>query len=300
MIKSSASLLVTLALPVILSAKEVKITEVTKPGSFNSGIEGPACDHDGNVYAVSFGEDRRNIGKVSPDGEAELWVTLAEGSFGNGIRFNRAGMMFVADYKAHNVLKIDPKTKEVTVLAHEPKMHQPNDLAIGPDDVLYASDPDWSNKDGALWRITPDGRVTQLADEKGTTNGIEVSPDGKKLYVAESIQRRILAYDLTAEGISNETVLIEFEEHGLDGMRCDVDGNLYVTRHGGGVVLKMTPKGEVLQTIKLPGSMPSNLCFGGPDGKTVYVTEVENKQLLSFRADRPGLSWQRWQEAKSD
>jgi gluconolactonase len=100
--------------------------------------------------------------------------------------------------------------------------------------------------------------------------------------------------------IENEKVIIEFEEHGLDGMRSDVDGNLYVTRHGGGVVLKITPAGKILQTIKLPGSMPSNLCFGGEDGRTVYITEVENKQLLSFRADKPGLAWQRWQDGEKD
>jgi gluconolactonase len=106
-----------------------------------------------------------------------------------------------------------------------------------------------------------------------------------------------LAYDLSDDGISNERLLIQFEDHSLDGMRCDVDGNLYITRHGAGKVMKLSPSGSVLMTLELPGSMPSNLCFGGPDGKTVYITEVENKQVLKFRADKPGLSWQRWREA---
>lgn len=269
---------------------------VTEPGLFTGGIEGPACDRDGNLYAVSFG-DKRTIGLVTPDGKAEEWIQLPEGSTGNGIRFNQAGDMFVADYSGHNILKIDPKTKEISVFAHEPRMYQPNDIAIGPDGTLYASDPDWKNKDGALWRISDEGTVTLLADDKGTTNGIEVSPDGKTLYVAESRQHRVLAYDLSADGIANERVIIEFEDHSLDGMRCDVDGNLYITRHGAGLILKLSPTGEVLRSIKLPGSMPSNLCFGGPDGKTVYVTEAENRQVLRFRADRPGLAWQRWQEA---
>jgi sugar lactone lactonase YvrE len=272
-----------------------QVTEFTAKESFTRGIEGPACDKEGNLYAVSFG-DKRNIGKVTPAGEASLWVTLPEGSTGNGIRFDRNGMMFVADYTGHNILKIDPATKEISVFAHEPSMHQPNDLAIGPDGTLYASDPDWKNGDGALWRISTKGEVTRLADGKGTSNGIEVSPDGKKLYVSESKQQRVLSYDLSESGISNETVLITFEEHALDGIRCDVDGNLYLTRHGAGKVLKISPEGTVLQTIPLPGSMPSNLCFGGPDGKTVYITEVENQQVLCFRADRPGLSWLRWRE----
>ena len=286
-----------LPLLLVLPLVAQKITPVTEPGLFNGGIEGPACDKEGNLYAVSFGH-KGTIGKVTPEGKAEAWVELPEGSTGNGIRFNKAGEMFVADYTGHNVLKIDMKTKEVSVFAHEPKMHQPNDLAIAADGTLYASDPDWRKGDGALWRISTCGKVTQLADEHGTTNGIEVSPDGKTLYVAESRQRRVLAYDLSEEGISNEREMITFDAHSLDGMRCDVDGNLYITRHGGGKVMKLSPKGCVLQTIELPGSMPSNLCFGGKDGRTVYITEVQNKQVLKFRADKPGLAWQRWQEAK--
>lgn len=284
--------------PVFSEETLFTVTEFTPKESFTRGIEGPACDKEGNLYAVGIekGEDSGTIGKVTPAGKAELWATLPEGSTGNGIRFNRAGQMFVADYTGHNILQIDPATRKVTVFAHEPTMHQPNDLAIGPDDTLYASDPDWKNGDGALWRIDTNGKVTRLADGKGTTNGIEVSPDGSRLYVAESKQRRVLSYDLSKQGISNETVLITFDDHNLDGLRCDIDGNLYITRHGAGQVLKISPEGEILQTIELPGSMPSNLCFGGPDGKTVYVTEVENQQVLTFRADRPGLSWKRWRE----
>ena len=284
-------------LPLALVAKPFEVKPLTEPGLFTAGIEGPACDKAGNLYAVSFGE-ARTIGKVAPDGKAEAWIQLPEGSKGNGIRFNKAGEMFVADYTGHNVLKIDPKTKTISVFAHEPKMHQPNDLAIAVDGTLYASDPDWGKGDGALWRISTCGKVTQLADGHGTTNGIEVSPDGKTLYVAESRQHRVLAYDLTEEGISNERVLIQFEDKSLDGMRCDVDGNLYITRHGAGLVLKLSSCGNILQSIQLPGTRPSNLCFGGPDGKTFYITEVDTKQILTFRADRPGLAWQRWQEAE--
>ena len=295
-IRSLLSLLIIL--PAVSHAKPFEVKPLTKPGLFTGGIEGPACDKEGNLYAVSFGE-ARTIGKVTPDGKASAWIQLPEGSKGNGIRFNQAGEMFVADYTGHNVLKIDPKTKKISVFAHEPKMHQPNDLAIAADGTLYASDPDWSKGDGALWRISTCGKVTQLADGHGTTNGIEVSPDGKTLYVAESRQHRVLAYDLSEEGISNERVLIEFDGHSLDGMRCDVDGNLYITRHGAGLVLKLTSCGSILQSIKLPGTRPSNLCFGGPDGKTVYITEVDTRQVLTFRADRQGLAWQRWQESKA-
>lgn len=270
---------------------------LTDSETFTKGIEGPACDREGNLYAVSFRE-KANIGVVTPEGEASLFVTLPEGSTGNGIRFDRRGIIYVADYTGHNVLRIDPETRAVTTLAHEPRMNQPNDLAIGPDGVLYASDPNWGDDTGQLWRIDPEGEVTLLAENMGTTNGIEVSPDGRTLYVNESKQRKIWAFTLTEQGtVTDKWLLKEFSDHGFDGMRCDVDGNLYVTRHGAGVVVKLSPRGELLQEIDVLGAMPSNLCFGGPDGRTVYVTEVEKTRVVSFRVDRPGLAWKRWQES---
>jgi sugar lactone lactonase YvrE len=157
---------------------------------------------------------------------------------------------------------------------------------------LYASDPSWKDGTGQLWRIDTDGKTTLLVSDMGTTNGIEVSPDGKRLYVNESVQRNVWAFDINAEGtLNNKRLIKQFEDHGFDGMRCDVDGNLYITRHGKGTVVKMTPEGKILQEINVLGSKPTNLCFGGPDGQTVYVTEVDGTRLVSFRADRPGRSW---------
>jgi gluconolactonase len=268
-------------------------TPLTPPKSFTPGIEGPAVDAKGNVYAVNF-ERQGTIGRTAPDGKTEVYVTLPEGSVGNGIRFDRAGVMYVADYPKHNVLRVDPKTKKVTVFAHDDRMSQPNDLAIARDGTLYASDPNWKASTGQLWRIDRNGKVTRLAEGMGTTNGIEVSPDGKTLYVNESVQRNIWAFDITPEKmLANKRLLIKFPDFGFDGMRCDVDGNLYVTRHGKGTVAKVSPEGKVLKEVNVLGSRPSNLCFGGKDGRTVYVTEVDHQRLVQFRVDRPGLEWQR-------
>jgi sugar lactone lactonase YvrE len=273
-----------------------KATPLTKEKEFTAGIEGPNCDRDGNIYAVSY-KHARNIGKVTPDGKAEVFVELPGKSAGNGIVFDRKGRMYVADYVGHNVLRIDMKTKEIEVFAHEAKMNQPNDLAIAPDGTLYASDPNWGNGTGQLWKIGTDGNVKRLAEGMGTTNGIEVSPDGKTLYVNESVQRNVWAFPIKADGALGEKKLLKkFEDHGFDGMRCDVDGNLYITRHGKGTVVVLSPEGKILREIDVLGKYPSNLCFGGPDGKTVYVTEVEHTRLVQFRVDKPGLAWKRWQE----
>ncbi|QDU95462.1 SMP-30/gluconolactonase/LRE family protein [Lignipirellula cremea] len=268
---------------------------LTQPKEFTSGIEGPACDAAGNLYVVNY-EKQGTIGMVAPDGKCRLFAQLSAGSVGNGIRFDSLGHMYVADYVNHNILLIDMRSREQLVFAHSDKMNQPNDLAISADDVIYASDPSWAKGTGQVWRIDNQGNVTLAAGDMGTTNGIEVSPDGDTLYVNESKQRKIWAFDITDSGaLENKRLIKEFEDFGFDGMRCDVDGNLYVTRHGKGTVIKMTPKGEILKEIDVLGKNPSNICFGGPDGCTAYVTEAATQQVVTFRVDRPGLSWKRWQ-----
>ena len=269
--------------------------EFTPVNGFTSGIEGPACDANGNLYAVNYAR-QHTIGKVTPDGTASVFVELPTGSIGNGIRFDSEGFMFIADYTNHNVLKVDMATLNISVRAHEPTMSQPNDLAIGANDIIYASDPNWAESTGQIWRVDTDGTVTLLEADMGTTNGIEVSPDEKVLYVNESAQRNIWAYDLSPEGeISNKRLLIQFPDFNMDGMRCDIEGNLYVTRHGKGTVAKLSPAGEVLLEVALTGKLCSNIAFGGPDGRTCYVTMADRGNVEVFRADLSGRSWQLFQ-----
>ncbi|MYB92665.1 SMP-30/gluconolactonase/LRE family protein [Candidatus Poribacteria bacterium] len=269
--------------------------EFTPVNGFTSGIEGPACDAVGNLYAVNY-ERQHTIGKVTPDGDASVFVELPTGSIGNGIRFNSGGSMFIADYTNHNVLKVDMNTRKISVHAHEPTMNQPNDLAIGANDILYASDPNWGASTGQIWRVDTDGKVTLLEADMGTTNGIEVSPDEKVLYVNESAQRNVWAYDLSPDGeVSDKRLLIEFPDFNMDGMRCDIEGNLYITRHGKGTVAKLSPAGEVLLEVQLTGKLCTNIAFGGPDGRTCYVTMADRGNVEVFRADLPGRSWQLFQ-----
>ena len=266
---------------------------LTLPGEFTTGIEGPACNADGDIFAVNFGQEG-TIGRVRGNGVGDIFVTLPEGSTGNGIRFGRDGAMFVADYTGHNILRVDSESRKITTLAHQATMNQPNDLAISPDGTLWASDPNWKESTGQVWRIDADGTTTLAAADMGTTNGIEVSPDGKTLYVNESVQRNIWAFTIADDkSLTNKRLFKKFDDFGFDGHRCDVKGNLYVTRYGKGTVVKLSPQGEILQEINILGSRPSNLCFGGPDCKTVYVTEVEHTRLVKFRVDDTGAAWAR-------
>lgn len=263
----------------------------TAEGSFPSGIEGPACDAWGNVYAVNYAR-RHTIGKVTPDGTCSVFLELPNGSIGNGIRFNAAGEMLIADYRNHNILKADRTTGQLTVLAHEPKMNQPNDIAIADDDTVFASDPNWKESTGSIWRIRPNGEVTLLESGMGTTNGIEVSPDNRTLYVNETVQRNVWAYDLAPDGsISGKRLLITFPDFGMDGMRCDQDGNLYITRFGKGTIAKVSPTGELLREIQLLGVNCTNLAFGGADGQTCYVTIADSGRIEQFRVETPGREW---------
>jgi sugar lactone lactonase YvrE len=271
------------------STELYKSTVIMPVNSSTSGVEGPAVDRAGILYWVNF-ERQGTIGQLSPGGAPGLFIELSNGSIGNGIRFDSHGNMLIADYTNHNVLKVDMSTREVTVLVHEERMSQPNDIAIDSKDRIYASDPDWQSGTGKVWRIDTDLKVT-LLDSLGTANGIDISPDEKTLYVNAS--GNIFAYDLSPDGnVSNKRVLIGFPDAGMDGMRCDVRGNIYVARYGKGMVVKISPEGKVLKEINLTGNTPTNVAFGGADGCTVYVTLQDQGNIESFRSDQPGREWE--------
>lgn len=268
-------------------------TILTPENQFTSGIEGPAVDKSGIIYAVNF-DHQGTIGRITPEGIASLFIELPEGSIGNGIRFDSRGNMFIADYTKHNILKVEMAKREIAVFAHEADMTQPNDIAIDNKDRIYASDPNFKANKGRIWRVE-NSKVTILDSLPGATNGIEVSPGNNILYVNAS--PKVWAYDLSLKGeIGNKRVLIEFPDFVMDGMRCDVNGNLYIARFGKGTVVKVSPEGKVLTEVKLAGKRPTNVAFGGKDGCTVYVTLQDKGNIECFRVDAPGRAWKMHQK----
>lgn len=266
-------------------------TDFTQENIFSIHIEGPAFDNQGKLYVVNFQKDG-TIGIVKSNGDANLFVTLPEGSIANSIQFNKKGIMFLADFTGHNVLKVNMQTKEISVHAHDDNFNQPNDLCINRKGQLFASDPNWKAETGKLWRIDPDGKTVLLTSDMGTTNGIELSPDEKILYVNESIQRKIWAFDVDVKGnISNKRLFAEFTDFGFDGMKCDKQGNLYVARYGKGTILVLSPQGKFIREVVLKGKDCTNLVFGGQDGKTVFVTMQDRKGMEKFLNDIPGKKY---------
>lgn len=287
--KNSVSLL-TLFLAVCLSfaQKPYTVADLTAEKLFTSNCEGPASDKSGNLYAVNLFRDG-TVAIIKPGKAPETFVRLPEGSVGNGIRFNNKDDMFIADFKGHNVLRVDMQFRQVSVFCHNENMNQPNDLAVNNSGIIFLSDPNWDNGTGNIWKVMPDGSSVLLESNMGTTNGIEVSPDDKLLYVNESIQRKVWVYDLDAQGnVSNKRLFCEFPDFGLDGMRCDARGNLYITRYDKGCVAVFSPAGRLIREIATNGKKTSNVTFGGPDNKTVYVTLQDRGCIEYFRVKTRG------------
>ncbi|MEI6412207.1 MAG: SMP-30/gluconolactonase/LRE family protein, partial [Bacteroidota bacterium] len=158
------------------TGQHVTVRDLSVEGSFTKNCEGPQVDKAGNLFVVNYQKDG-TIARFKPGRQVELFLELPKGSTANSIQLDSKGQMLLADFTGHNVLKVNSISKEVSVFCHDDRFHQPNDLTISSKDVLYASDPDWANSSGQIWRISPEGTPLLLETNMGTTNGITLSPD---------------------------------------------------------------------------------------------------------------------------
>lgn len=259
-----------------------EVHELTKNNLFSHNIEGPAFRND-TLFVVNYQKDG-TVGMVFPDGHCERYIQLPEGSIGNSLKFDEAGNMYIADFKGHNILKVNT-SKEISVYCHNDHFNQPNDLCMNSKGWIYASDPNWADSTGQIWLIK-DGKSILTVDSMGTTNGITLSPDEKHLFVGESVQLKIWEFDVDKQGnLSNKQLFTSFKGYDLDGMHFGPKGNLFVCRYGKGEIVVFSPQGEKLRTISLNAKKCSNLVFGDPDGKTVFVTLQDKKGMEMFRTE---------------
>jgi sugar lactone lactonase YvrE len=292
--------LLALAVPSIVASSAIaaegkfQSRQVTPAGEYTFGIEGPAVDQGGNLYVVNFGKPG-TIGKLAAGAsQSELFAVLPEGGIGNAIRFDREGRMFVADYRKHNIFLVSPDGKDVETYFHSDDFNQPNDMTIATDGTIYTSDPHWKRHDGQVWRVrkSADGSVVgerMTADRPmSTTNGIDLSPDGKTLYVGESDTREIWSYRIDGTRLLSPRLVKRFDDFDIDGLRTDTAGNLFVARILKGTIAVLSPQGKLKREITLKAKEPTNLAFGGNDGKTVFVTQRQGGFVESFRTDHPG------------
>jgi sugar lactone lactonase YvrE len=268
--------------------------QLTQPGEYTFGIEGPAVDKDGDLFVVNLARPG-TIGILRRGAtRSELFAELPAGSVGNAIRFGPDGTMYVADYKKHAILSIDRATRQSGVYFHSDSFDQPNDITIAADGTIYASDPNWKTRVGRVWRIfkrsdgTVAGEVMTADRGMGTTNGIDLSPDGKTMYVGESGTGQIWSYRIEGNELKSPRLFRTFEPDTIDGIRTDVDGRLLVARIRKGAISILSPQGATIRDVALKGTEPTNLAFGGKNGTTVFVTQRQGGYIESFETDRRG------------
>jgi sugar lactone lactonase YvrE len=292
--RCSIVVLCAVATPAIAETPLFQSRAITPPGEYTFGIEGPAVDAAGDLYVVNFGKPG-SIGRL-PAGAAqsEKFIDLPDGSVGVSIRFARDGAMYIADYKKHTIFIVERGAREPMVWFHSDVMSQPNDITIARDGAIYASDPDWKGRSGRIWRIAKaadgsiQGEAMTAPRAMGTTNGIDLSPDGNTLYVGESGSGQIWSYAIAGNTLTKPRLLATFEPNTIDGLRTDVAGRIVVARILKGEIAVIAPNGKLVRSIALTGKEPTNLAFGGSDGKTVYVTQRAGGYIESFRSDREG------------
>ncbi|MEO8400147.1 MAG: SMP-30/gluconolactonase/LRE family protein [Ignavibacteriaceae bacterium] len=259
--------------------------------------EGPAWDGKENLYVSScYGGF---ITKIN-DEKVSTFIDSTQKPFRlkqtNGLTFDKHGNIFACDYGIGAILKITPE-RETSIYAEGfegKKFNRPNDLAFDSSGNLYFTDLKSYGKDkpdGRVFRIDNlTKKITIAAENLCFPNGIAFSIDGKKLFVCESAQNRILSFDVDKKGLlKNKKIFIELEGGDPDGIAFDKQGNLYAAHFGSGQIFIISSEGKIINTLIAPGKKPSNVEFGGSDLKTLFITEDETNSVYKLEVDVPGF-----------
>ena len=254
--------------------------------------EGPSSDAKGNVYFTDQPNDRIMVWSVT----GELSTFMQPCGRSNGLSFDRDGYLWACADEKNELWKITADKKVSVILAkyEDKQLNGPNDLWIIPNGGIYFTDPfyrrSWwrhtamPQEKQAVYYLSRDNKtVVRVADDLIQPNGIVGTPDGKILYVADIGGRKTWSYSINKDGsLSNKTLFCEL---GSDGMTIDVKGNLYLT--GNGVTI-FDKTGKQIGNIEVPESWTANVCFGGPDMKSLFITA--SKGLYRMRMKVKGTA----------
>ncbi len=287
--------------------------------------EGPAVDDQGNVYFSDIANNR--ILKLPPGG---TWQVFREPSHRtNGQSFDPQGRLLHCEGAelgpggGRRVTRTDLATGEYTVVTDRyegQRYNSPNDICTDAAGRIFFSDPRYGDRSDmemsveGVYRIDLDGRVTRILDNSHVErpNGLAVTQDGRRLYVVDSCpvpggHRKIWSFDLDETGLpTGWREVFDFAPgRGGDGMRLDQQGHLYVAagvlvaRHDGETadvppgIYVLSPEGTLLGRIPVVEDVLTNLAFGGPDGRTIYITA--GKSIYTTRVATPGqVAWPKW------
>ncbi|MDD3352652.1 SMP-30/gluconolactonase/LRE family protein [Zoogloea sp.] len=252
------------------------------------GTEGPIAAPDGGLLFTENQNDR--IIHIAPDGRSSVYLEGANGS--NALAFAPNGELISVQTREPRVGVIQPKGHARTLVGKVDgkfNLGRPNDLVVDRKGTVYFTDsgvnpaatpqPDPAiTAKPAVYRVSPEYAIERLAADITRPNGIQLSPDEKTLYVANTAGEHVLAYDIAANGKlgpKREFARLEgFRQtdngptSGADGLAVDAEGRLYVASNAG--VQVFSSQGQALGIIPLP-KRPQNLAFAGPGKKTLYV-----------------------------
>jgi len=247
--------------------------------------EGPTADAEGHVYFTDQPNNR--ILRWSLLGNLSVFKEPAGRA--NGMCFDRRANLFVCADEKNELWQVDGAGR-VTVLTAEfngKPLNGPNDVWVHPEGGLYFTDPYYQRpwwqhqempQDGQhVYYLSPNrDKILRVVNSLEQPNGIVGSPDGKKLFVADIRARKTYRFDIRGDGsLANKTLFCEL---GSDGMTLDRDGNLYLTGNG---VTVFNPKGKQIEHIEVPERWTANVCFGGRDFQTLFITA--SKGLYSIQ-----------------
>ena len=268
------------ARPVLLSS-EFKFTE------------GPAVDGDGNVFFTDQPNNR--ILKWSPDGG--ITVFMENAGRANGLYFDRSGNLLACADEKNELWQIDKdKNIEVLVSHYEgKKLNGPNDLWVDPQGGIYFTDPFykrdyWTRTEKEIasenvYYLSPDRKTLSVVmGGFMRPNGIVGSADGRTLYVADIGGRKTYAFTIGPGGALGDRKL--FTEMGSDGMTLDAKGNLYLTGKG---ITVFDPSGKQIGHIPVDEPWTANVCFGGKNGKTLFITASKSVYTIRMKVKGANL-----------
>jgi gluconolactonase len=253
--------------------------------------EGPASDNSGNVYFTDQPNDRIMVWSTS----GVLSTFMQPSGRSNGLSFDRDGNLWACADEKNELWCIAPD-KKITVIPsayQKNPLNGPNDLWITNENGIFFTDPfykrPWWNHDSmpqavqAVYYLSPDRKtITRVIDDLVQPNGIAGSADGKTLFVADIGDNKTWKYSVNRDGkLSGKTLFCEL---GSDGMTVDESGNVYLTGKGVSVFDK---NGVFAGKIEVPEAWTANVCFGGKDMKTLYITA--SKSLYSIRTLIKGI-----------
>jgi gluconolactonase len=239
--------------------------------------EGPSSDTEGNVYFTDQPNDR--ILKWSVDGKLSTFLAKGKAGRSNGLCFGPDGKLWACADEKNELWVIDVATGEhrVAVKDHAGKLlNGPNDVWVRPDGGAYFTDPFYKRpywKRGpeeqdrrGVYYLSPKGELARVDGDYQQPNGVVGTPDGKTLYVADIGAGKTYSYSIREDGTLADRK--RFCELGSDGMTIDADGNVYLTVDA---VVVFDKAGKQIGRLEVP-ERPSNVCFGGKDQKTLFIT----------------------------